>query len=154
MGVMGEYAAKLRAVADALETRVALDVCEAQALVFQAVERSVTPVRSGRLRDSETIDSLSGGGTHAEATVAPHTVYAQFRNDGGTITAKDEPARSGRTHASGKPYRHSLAFAGGGFAMKATQKGAGYVEKAQSRAPGPMRQAAGSVVDEIFGELA
>jgi hypothetical protein len=139
VGVMGEYAAKLRAVADALETRVALDVCEAQALAFQELERQVTPKKTGALADSETIDSLSGGGAHAEATVAPHKVYAKIRNDGGTITR----------HKPGSLGTPAVGF----FGHSVTQAGSHYVERAQGAAQGIIRQAAQVVLDEILAEL-
>jgi hypothetical protein len=114
---------------------LALDVCRAQADKFIDIEKIVTPHRSGALADSEHIDAVTGGGEHAMAVGGPHIKYAVFRNDGGTITAKDEAARSGRVHpGSGIPYRHSLAWDGGGFAMHVTQAGAHYVQKAEGEA--------------------
>jgi hypothetical protein len=153
VGVFGEAAGRLAAAAARIQDGLAMDVCEAQALAFQQLERELTPKKTGALADSETIDSLSGGGSHAEATVAPHKIYAEFRNDGGTIHAKEGPARSGRLHQpSGIPYRHSLAWAGG-FAMHVTQAGAHYVQRAQAAAPGICRQAAEAVMDADLGDI-
>ncbi len=133
MGAMGEFAAKLEAAAAWLRGEAALDVCEAQALAFQRIEREVTPKRSGRLADSETIDSLSGGGGHARAVVSPHTPYAAFRNNGGTIT-KHSPGSLGNP-------------AVGWFGHSVTQRGSHYVERAEGLAAGALRQAAEAVIE-------
>ncbi|HLK72264.1 MAG TPA: hypothetical protein VKU77_01310 [Streptosporangiaceae bacterium] len=140
MGAMGEYAAKLEAAAAWLRDQAALDVCDAQARDFLAIERIVTPKRSGHLADSETIDSISGGGGHARAIVSPHAVYAQIQNDGGTIHAHAGLGLKGK-----RP--HTLHWDGGGFPLEVTLKGHGYVEKAEGLAAGALRQAAEAVIE-------
>ena len=90
---------------------------------FLAVLRMVTPKRSGALMDSETVTGPTGSGAFAVAEVGPHIIYAEFRNEGGTISAKVEPARSGGKYPSGKPRRHSLHWPGG-FAMHVTRRAA------------------------------
>jgi hypothetical protein len=145
VSALSEWAAELTAAADRIQASLAIDICRPQAEKFIEIEQLVTPKRSGHLARTETIDTVIGGGLHAEAVGGPHCIYAVFRNDGGTISAKDEAARSGRTYPSGKPYRHSLAWPGG-FAMHVTQAGAHYVQKAEGAAPGPLAEIAERVL--------
>lgn len=149
MSAFGAEAERWAAVAGRMSTSLARDAAEEGAIAFLRIEHMVTPKVTGALADSEIIDSIAGGGAQAVATCSPHKKYAAFRNDGGTISAKDEPARSGKVHASGIPYRHSLAWAGG-FAMHVTQAGAHYVQRAESLAPGAVRGAVGTVLDAFL----
>lgn len=146
---LAEAAAAARAMAERCEASLARDCAEQMARAALAALKSATPVKSGRLRDSETIDSVSGGGSAATAIIAPHAKYAKFRDEGGTISAKDEPARSGRKHLSGKPYRHSLAWPGG-FAMHVTQAGSHYMERGEALGRGPAQVAAKAVLEEFI----
>ena len=139
MSIFAEAAQRLAEAAAALEDRVAMDVCEAQALVFQHIEREITPKKTGALADSETIEGLAGGGSRAEANVAPHKIYAQIRNDGGTISAKNHPVL-------GNP-------AVGWFGKMVVQHGTHYVERSRAAAQGPSRQAAQAVIDAILGGI-
>jgi hypothetical protein len=151
VSAFGEEAARWDAIATRMETDLAITVCREQVEAFGTVEHILTPKRSGALADSEYADSISGGGTHAVGVYGPHKIYAAFRNDGGTISAKDEPARSGKVHeVSGIPYRHSLAW-GGGFAMHVTQAGSHYVERSEAAARGSLAGIAEFVLGEIFG---
>jgi hypothetical protein len=149
MSALADWAARVQAVAARAEGELAITVVREQAREFVSIERAVTPKRSGKLAGSEWIDSIGGGGAFASAMVSPHIKYAEFRNDGGTITAADEPARSGRRHKSGKPYRHSLAWPGG-FAMHVTQAGSHYVQRAEAAAPGRLTGVAEGVVADFF----
>ena len=150
MGGLADFAARLKDLAERTETEFADGCIREMAPAALAALRGATPKRSGRLAASERVDSISGSGTYAVAILAPHTIYAAFRNDGGSIHAKDEPARSGRVHQpSGIPYRHSLAWAGG-FAMHVTQSGAHYMEKGEAAGRGPCANAAASFAAEFF----
>jgi hypothetical protein len=85
----GELAALLRRVQAAVEEKAATEACRDAAVQFARIWRSNTPVLTGALQGSERIDSVSGGGTHAEATLSTHEpAYASFREHGGTIRVK------------------------------------------------------------------
>jgi hypothetical protein len=130
VSALGDWAAKVADAAARIESGLAIEVAREQARDFLAIERHVTPKRTGRLADSETIDALTGGGTRAVAVVSPHTVYAAFRENGGTITRHLPPP-----HVLGNP-------AVGFFGHSVTQAGSHYVERAQGLAAGPMAVAA------------
>jgi hypothetical protein len=150
MGAIGEFAARLEAGAAKLKESGAIEVCEAQALTFLRIEHAVTPKRSGHLADSEYIDSISGGGSHAIATMGPHAKYAEIENDGGTISAEDRWVTG--INKNGKPYRvrHTLHWPGGGFPLHVKHKGSGYVQKAEGLAQAAMRQTAEQVIEAIL----
>lgn len=135
MSVFGEWAAKLSEAARALEDGLAETIVREQANDFLAVERIVTPKRTGRLAESEKIDAVTGGGAHAEAIVSPHTVYAEFRENGGTITRKLPPP-----HVLGNP---DVGF----FGHSVTQRGSHYVERAEGAAAPMMTGIAERIVD-------
>jgi hypothetical protein len=150
VGGLAELAAKLKDLAERTETEFAAGCIREMAPAALAALKAATPKRSGKLAGSETIDSITGSGTTATAILAPHTDYAEFREYGGTIHAKDEPARSGRVHQpSGIPYRHSLAWAGG-FAMHVTQAGSHYMERGEAAGRGPCASAAAAFAAEFF----
>lgn len=138
MSALSAWAGRLREAASRVESDLALTVAREQARDFLAIERAVTPKRTGRLADSETVDALTGGGSHAEAVVSPHTVYAHFRENGGTITRKLPPP-----HVLGTP-------ATGFFGHSVTQAGSHYVERAQGIAAGPLHAVAESVTAEFL----
>lgn len=83
----GDLAGELRRIARAVEARAARAGAEAAGNEFIALTLPHVPVRSGRLRRSIR-SKVSGGGLHAVAEVAPHTVYAAIQNYGGTIRVK------------------------------------------------------------------
>jgi hypothetical protein len=145
VSALGEWAAKLAAAAERIESELAITVCREQAKDFLAIERAVTPKRTGALADSETVDGVTGGGTHAVAIVSPHIIYAQFRNDGGTITRKKpRPAVLG---SYGGPYF------GRGNPATVHQAGSHYVERAQGMAAGPLAGVAEMVLAEFLDGL-
>lgn len=149
MNALGAWAAKVAAAAERIEGGLAIAVVREQARDFLAIERAVTPKRTGRLADSERIDSISGGGSHARAVVSPHTIYAKFREDGGTISAKyGEVWKTPKNSKTGRArmYRHTLHWEGGGFPMHVTQAGSHYVERAQGAAAAPLAGAAEQVL--------
>jgi len=144
MSAYDDLAAHWEAVAERMDAGLAVDVVREQARDFLAILRIVTPKRTGKLAGSETIDSAGGGGTFASAKVSPHIIYAEFRENGGTITAHGGLGRKGM-----RP--HTLHWGGGGFPLSVTQAGAHYVEKAQAAAKGQMDGIAQSVLDEFLG---
>ena len=87
---------------------------------------------------SETIDSVSGGGAYAAAEISPHTIYAEFRETGGTITAKNFPQL-------GNP---SVGF----FGKSVTQAGSHYVARAHAAAEASVQVAMGMVAERFFEE--
>ena len=132
---LAEAAAKFRAVADRAEASMARECAAAGARAFLPIEKSVTPVLSGRLRGSETVKAVTGGGTYAEAVVAPNTVYAHFRNFGGTIHVR-----------RAKVLTDGVNF----FGRSVTQAGSHYVERAHSAAAGPVQVAIEMRADSFF----
>jgi hypothetical protein len=128
-----ELAATLQECADRASASMARDVVDQMAQIYLPILKSVTPVETGKLRDSEVMNSISGGGAFAQAQAGPHMIYAQFRNDGGTI------------HSHG-PW--SLSNGSQYFGRVVTQKGSHYMEKAQAAASGPCEAAARKVMDE------
>jgi hypothetical protein len=135
---LGEAAAAYRAVADRCEASLALEACRESAKDAVAVLRIVTPKRTGALADSEVINSVEGGGTHAVANYGPHKIYDRFRNDGGTITRKLPPP-----HVLGNP---SVGF----FGHSVTQKGSHYMERGEAAARPAVDAACQMVLDEYL----
>lgn len=131
------FATAIRGVADRAEAGLALDACTEASKDFLAVLRAVTPKRSGHLADSETVDAVTGNGERATGIVAPHAVYAEFRNRGGTIHVRNA-----------KVLTDGVSF----FGRSVTQAGARYMEKGQA-AGGPVVEAACRLVAEQYIRL-
>jgi hypothetical protein len=127
---------------------LAIDVCRAQAERFVDIEKLVAPKRTGKLAGSVRINGIGGGGAHASAIVSPHVIYASFRNEGGTISAKDGEVWK-TVNGKSRMYRHTLHF-DGTFALRVTQGGAHYVQKAEAAARGPCEEAAEIVLAWIL----
>ena len=117
---------------------MARDCAAAGARAFLPIERSKTPVLSGRLRESEAVKAVTGSGTYAEAVVSPHTVYAHFRNFGGTITV-----RRAKVLTDGTRF----------FGRSVTQAGSHYVERAHAAAIGPVQVAVKMRAETFFEGL-
>jgi len=117
---------------------MARDCAAAGARAFAPIERAKTPVLSGRLRESETVKAVTGGGSYAEATVAPNTVYAHFRNFGGTIRIR-----------RAKVLTDGVNF----FGKEVTQAGSHYVERAHAAAVGPVQVAIKMRAESFFEGL-
>lgn len=128
-------AARFREMAVRAEADMARDCAAAGARAFLPIEKSVTPVLSGRLRESEAVKAVTGGGSYAEAVVSPNTVYAHFRNFGGTITV-----RRARVLTDGTRF----------FGRSVTQQGSHYVERAHAAAVGPVQVAIEARADTFF----
>ena len=133
-----EAAAKFKAATDRAEASMARDCAAAGARAFLPIERSVTPVLSGRLRESEAVKAVTGSGTYAEAVVSPNTVYAHFRNFGGTITVR-----------RAKVLTDGVNF----FGRSVTQAGSHYVERAHAAAVGPVQVAIKMRAETFFEGL-
>lgn len=132
---LGELAAALRRAASEIDAHGAMDCAQEAGHEFLVALRSSTPVLTGALRASERIDSLRGGGTDATATIGAHTVYARFRNDGGTITVKRASVLTNGTEFFGK---------------SVTQAGSHYFETAETRAGPEIKAACQRVIDRIL----
>lgn len=130
------FAAAARDLAARAETGLAREACTAAARDYLAILRAVTPKRTGRLANSETIDSITGSGAVAVAVVAPHTVYAEFREHGGTIT-RHGPGSLGNPEV-------------GWFGHSVTQAGSHYMEKAEGLARGPVAAACRIALDRML----
>jgi hypothetical protein len=130
------FAGEVRALAGRAEAGLAREACTEAARDYLAILRHVTPKRTGRLADSETIDSITGGGAVAVAVVAPHTVYAAFREHGGTITK----------HSPGSLGTPAVGF----FGHSVTQAGSHYMERAEGLAAGPVRGACQMALDRFL----
>jgi hypothetical protein len=133
----GEWADELAAVAARMEADLAITVVREQAADFIAVERMLTPKKTGALADSEHVDSISGGGAHAEATAGPHKIYAQIRNEGGTISK----------HGPGSLGNPSVGW----FGHTVTQHGTHYVERSEAAVEGVADATALAVLEEMLG---
>jgi hypothetical protein len=121
------FAAALRGLADRAESELALQCIRPAARECLASLQMETPVKSGALRGSEVIRSVSGSGAFAEAIYGPDIIYDKFRDQGGTIDAKPGLGRKGM-----RP--HTLHWPGGGFPLHVTQHGAHYMEKGEELA--------------------
>lgn len=138
---LGEFAAALRGLADRAESGLALECAEEAGRDFLTTLRLVTPKRSGHLMDSESLDSVTGSGTEAEAVVGAHAIYAKFRNDGGTITAKKKNKRG--QYMLGTP-------AVGFFGRSVTQHGAHYFETAEGESRPAVEGACRAVLERYL----
>ena len=139
---LGEAAAAFREMAERAKSELALVACEEAAKDYLAVLRFVTPKRTGALAESEHIDAVFGGGTHATAVVAPHKVYADIVNDGGTVTRD-----LARPHVLGNP---AVGFFGHGNPATVTIKARNYMQRAAGMARGPVAVACQRAADEFF----
>lgn len=128
-------AARYREIAARCEDSLALDCARAGAKEYLAALDVTTPVLTGALRASEHIDAVFGSGTHATAVVAPHIIYAAFRNNGGTIHVRNKKVLS-----NGSRF----------FGTHVTQAGAHYMEKAEGESEGTMPAAMKIIVSEYF----
>lgn len=133
---LGEFAGAVKELAGRCEAELAREACAEAARDYLAILRAVTPKRTGRLAESEKIDSISGGGAVATAVVAPHTVYAAFREHGGTIT-KHSPGSLGTP-------------AVGWFGHSVFQAGSHYMERAEGMAKGPVAAACQQALDRML----
>ena len=131
-----ELAAKLRETAAKAEASLAREVVTEMTRTYVTVLKTRTPVLSGKLKASEYPDWITGDGAHAEAAAGPHTVYAHFRNDGGTIKAKRFPQL-------GNP---QVGF----FGKQVTQAGAHYMEKGHVNALASCHGAAQAITDRFL----
>lgn len=118
MDLDGLADALVRAASE-IEGHGAIDCAQECGQVFLVALRAETPVLTGELRASERVDSVRGSGTRAVATIGAHTIYAEFRNNGGTIHVKHA-----RVLTNGAQF----------FGREVTQDGAHYFERAEARA--------------------
>jgi hypothetical protein len=139
---LSEFAGALRGLADRAESELALACIRPAAREALASLQMETPVRSGALRGSEVIRSVSGSGAFAEAIYGPDIIYDKFRNDGGTIDAKEGLGRKGL-----RP--HTLHWPGGGFPLHVTQHGAHYMEKGEALA----RENVGTIIQTVLSDF-
>jgi predicted RNA methylase len=128
-------AAAFQELAERAEASLAIDCARAMAEPALAALKAATPVRSGHLRGSETVDAVSGTGVFATAVLSPHAIYAEFREKGGTITVKNARVLTDGTSFFGK---------------SVTQAGSHYMEKGEAAGRGPAHEAAVEVVAEFF----
>lgn len=117
---MADIAAELMRIAAALDARGAKAGADAAANKFVALTLPHVPVHSGALRRSIRVKG-GGGGRRSTAHAAPHTVYAQIQNDGGTIRVKHT-----FTTKTGKTLPGFLSDGGTFFGRSVTIKGQGY----------------------------
>lgn len=137
MGI-ADYAAEWDELASRAEAELAITAVRAGAQDLLAVMRIVTPKRTGHLMESEVVQSVDGDGAHAVALVGPDgsVIYDKFRNDGGTITAKNFP-QLGNPEA-------------GWFGKQVTQEGSHYMERAEDEGRGVVESAMQAAVEEFF----
>jgi HK97 gp10 family phage protein len=121
MAGLQSLAARLKGAADDVKATAALKGAQAGGSAFLRELQRNTPVLTGTLRRSERVNSVTGSGTRATASIGPHAVYARFRNFGGTITAK-----RARQLSNGHEF----------FGKSVTQAGAHYMDKTVAWADG------------------
>jgi hypothetical protein len=119
---LAEFAAEIRVLAGRAEAELAAECARVAGKEMLAALEVTTPVRSGALRQSERVFSITGGGPVAVAVVGSDLIYAKFRNDGGTIHVR-------RAKVLGTP-------AVGFFGKSVTQAGSHYMERAEAEAAG------------------
>lgn len=132
---LSEAAAAYRAMAARCQESLALDCARAGAKEYLAALDVTTPVLSGALRASEHIDAVFGSGSRATAVVAPHIIYAEFRNNGGTIHVRNKKVLS-----NGSQF----------FGTHVTQAGSHYMERAADDAGGTMPAAMAIIVSDYL----
>lgn len=133
---LGEFAAALRGLADRAESELALECVRPAAREALASLQMETPVRSGALRGSEVIRSVTGSGAYAEAVYGPDIVYDVFRNRGGTITR----------HGPGSLGTPAVGF----FGHSVTQRGSHYMERGEEAARAGVETIIRTVVSEFL----
>lgn len=121
---LAEFAGAVRALAGRAEAELAGECARVAGREFLAALEVTTPVRTGALRASERVFSVSGGGAVAVAIVGSDLIYAKFRNDGGTIRVKRAKVLTDGTHFFGK---------------QVTQAGSHYMERGEAEAAGPIQ---------------
>jgi len=129
---LSEAAARFREIAERCEASLALDAAKAAADVALVALQDATPVLTGALRRSEHVDAVFGDGEHATAILAPHIIYADFRDRGGTITSKG-------------PWSLHNAGTGQYFGRHVTQAGSHYMQRGEDAGRGPAREAIAEV---------
>jgi hypothetical protein len=129
------FAAAAKAMAGRAEEGLAVECARTAAREYLAALHITTPVRSGALRASEHVFSVSGSGAAATAVVGSELVYARFRNYGGTIRVK-----RARVLTDGSRF----------FGREVHQHGAHYIEGAEGVARGPIRAACQIRLDEYL----
>ena len=132
---LAAFAATVRGLADRAGTELAPVCAEEAGRDFLAVLRAVTPKRSGHLADSESLDSVTGGGPVATAIVGAHAVYAEFRERGGTIHVRNA-----------KVLTDGVSF----FGKSVTQAGSHYKERSAGPGQVALTQACKEAADGIF----
>jgi hypothetical protein len=136
-GSLGELAAALRKAGEQLELNAARECAADAGQAYLQVLRGTTPVLTGHLRASERVDSVRGGGTFAVATIGAHTVYASFRETGGTIHVK-----GARVLSNGSAF----------FGKSVTQAGSHYFERADAASGGPIDEACENAIAQILSD--
>ncbi len=134
---LAEAAARFREIADRAEASLALDCARAASTHALQALKGATPVLTGALRASEHVDAVFGGGERATAILAPHIIYATFRNYGGTISSKG-------------PWSLHNAGTGQYFGRHVTQKGSHYMERGEAAGRGLVRAACAEVAAGYF----
>ncbi len=140
---LDQFADALRKAASDIKDHGALRACEEACDLFKDKLQENTPVESGALRDSESVDSVTGDGESARGRISTHLpLYAYFREHGGVIRAHDRP-RGGWT---GEPtgvyprrwgiHQHTLHWEGGPFPLQVTQVGSFYMDRTVAWANG------------------
>lgn len=135
MGGLADLIAALERAQAAMETRAAIECAREAGHAYLVQLRETTPVLTGELRASERVDAVRGSGTYATATIGAHTVYAEFRNNGGTITVK-----RARVLTNGSEF----------FGRSVTQAGSHYFERATGQAATPIDDACKKVIEGIL----
>lgn len=137
MGSLEAFASALDRAARRLEDGGARRVADEFGQDFLAEFKRNTPVETGALQGSESME-ISGGGSSATVKVSTHlALYASFRNDGGTITVK-----RARVLTDGASF----------FGKSVTQHGAHYKEKTVTWAEGAIGGLCDQIVQEILDE--
>lgn len=132
---LAEFAGALDKAAATVETTAARECAAEGGHAFLVQLRIETPVLSGELRASEKVSAIRGGGTSAVATIGAYAIYAEFRNNGGTITVKDAKVLSDG---------HSF------FGRSVTQVGNHYMERTAARAGPAIAEACQNEIRKIL----
>lgn len=130
------FAAAVKGVAERADAELATECARVAAREYLAALAITTPVLTGALRESEHVFGVTGGGAVAVAEVGSELIYAEFRNNGGTIHSKGPwPLRNRATNQV--------------FGRVVHQAGSHYIERAADWAQGPIAAACQVKLDEI-----
>lgn len=139
----GDISGALTQIRNRVATKGAKAGADAMGSKFVQLTLPGTPVRSGALRRSIRVHG-GGGGLRSTSSAAPHVVYAEIQNDGGTIRVKHT-----YTTKNGKVLPGFLSDGSTFFGRSVTLRGQNYWKLAGKEAA--ILSAAAQAISQVAG---